>query len=124
MSDLSVSKRMTMSLDEIELYNKNIEISSLKSKINELRIENNNLERDLRITKNLYNENIEIPVLFDWIIHLDSNGSEYVRGYKCNQYNSIWETSFIKSKICMSTYILIITETESLYCLPYCESNK
>ena len=124
MSDLSVSERMTMSLDEIQLYDKNIELSKLKSKLNELCIDNQKLAKDLKFTETLYNENIEIPMLFDWIIHLDSNGSEYVRGYKYNQYNSIWETSFIKHKICMSTYILIITENESLYCLPYYESNK
>ena len=63
-------------------------------------------------------------IMHDWIIHIDSSGKEYVRGYKKNKYDRVWETSFIQHKISMSTYLLVITESETLYCLPYSESYK
>ena len=36
----------------------------------------------------------------------------------------VWDTTYIKEKIAMSTYLLVITENESIYCLPYTESAK
>ena len=81
------------------------------------------LQKDYKHLTHKYNENTEIITLYNWIIHIDNNSQEYVSGYRYNS-DSIWDTTYIKEKIAMSTYLLIITENESMYCLPYCESNK
>ena len=81
------------------------------------------LQKEHKHLTHKYNENTEIITLYNWIIHIDSNSLEYVAGYSYHS-ESLWDTSFIKEKIAMSTYLLIITENETIYCLPYCESAK
>jgi len=61
-------------------------------------------------------------VLEDWVIHIDQYGMEYVTGY-LRYYNKDWETSTIKEKVALSDSILIITENESIYLLPYMEKH-
>lgn len=81
------------------------------------------LQKEYKHLSHKYNENVEITILYKWIIHIDSNSQEYVSGYRYHS-DSIWDTTFIKEKIAMSTYLLIITENENMYCLPYVESDK
>ena len=81
------------------------------------------LQKDYKHLTHKYNENTEITTLYNWVIHIDSNSLEYVTGYGYHS-ESPWDTSFIKEKIAMSTYLLVITENESIYCLPYYESAK
>tara|TARA_Y100000739_G_scaffold229192_1_gene243101 strand:- start:508 stop:882 length:375 start_codon:yes stop_codon:yes gene_type:complete len=124
MSILTKDERMNMSLDEIENFNLKRELKEVKRKLGDIEWENNNLFMETKSLKCELDEKSEIMILQDWIIHIDSYGKEYVRGCKINKYNRLWSTSFIQHKICMSTYLLVITESESLYCLPYSESNK
>jgi hypothetical protein len=56
--------------------------------------------------------------IYEWSIHTDTDNSEYIRGYRNNSYN-MFETSNIKYKIPMSTFLLIVTENDSIYHLPY-----
>ena len=81
------------------------------------------LQKEYKHLSHKYNENVEITTLYKWIIHIDNNSQEYVSGYRYHS-DSIWDTTFIKEKIPMSTYLLIITENENMYCLPYVESDK
>ena len=103
MPSLTINEKLNMTLDEIrmeELANKNEELSQLVEE------------------KNDYS----IVSLYDWIIHIDSYGDEYIKGFKKYSYDRIFETSNIKTKIPMSNYLLVITENESLYRLPYYSS--
>ena len=119
---LSVYERMNMSLDEIEIFNLKCELDKLKRSLSEREWENDKLFMETKHLKCELDEKSEIMILHDWVIHIDSCGKEYVRGSKKNKYDRVWETSFITHKISMSTYLLIITENESLYYLPYNES--
>ena len=128
MSALTASQKLTMSLDEIMIEELKEEMEQLKIKNDKLMIKNNHLVETVDNHKyhyqqlqNKYNENSEMINLYHWIIHIDSSSNEYVSGYKYNCDN-IYDTSFIKHKIPLSTYMLVITENESLYVLPYCES--
>jgi len=118
--------------DDLELTNEGLEkkMSTLKKDIKTLLKEKQNVSTDLwRLQKDYkhlthkFNENTEIITLYNWIIHIDSNSLEYVAGYGYHS-ESLWDTSFIKEKIAMSTYLLITTENETIYCLPYSESAK
>lgn len=88
---LTVAERMNMSLDEI--------------------IESQNT------TKNT----IPCSYIYDWIIHTDIDGLEYITGYR-NNSNNIYETTNIKAKIIMKDYLLIITKNDSFYKLPFFSS--
>ena len=108
----------------------NKKISNMKRNFKSLLTEKQNattelwkLQKEHKHLTHKYNENTEIITLYNWIIHIDSNSLEYVAGYSYHS-ESLWDTSFIKEKIAMSTYLLIITENETIYCLPYCESAK
>jgi len=81
------------------------------------------LQKEYTQLSHKFNENVEITTLYNWIIHKDSNSLEYASGYGYHS-ESLWDTSFIKEKIAMSTYLLLITENETMYCLPYYESAK
>ena len=118
--------------DDLELTNEGLEkkLSTLKKDFKKLLKEKQNistdlwkLQKDYKHLTHKFNENTEIITLYNWIIHIDSNSLEYVAGYGYHS-ESLWDTSFIKEKIAMSTYLLIITENETIYCLPYCESAK
>ena len=82
-----------------------------------------NTETQLWQLQNKYNENQEIITLYNWIFHIDSYSKEFISGYRHNNTKE-YITSTILHKIPMSTYILVITENESIYCLPYYESHK
>lgn len=124
MSILTTDERMKMSLDEIENFDLKCELEELKRSLSEIEWQNNNLFMQTKSLKCELEEKSEITIMHDWIIHIDSSGKEYVRGFKKNKYDRVWETSFIQHKISMSTYLLVITESETLYCLPYNESYK
>ena len=118
--------------DDLELTNEGLEkkLSTLKKDFKKLLREKQNISTDLwKLQKNYkhlahkFNEHTEITPLYEWIIHIDNNSLEYVSGYRYHS-DSIWDTSYIKEKISMSTYLLIITENENMYCLPYTESAK
>ena len=97
--DLSAKERMNMSLDEIILTEKNTMLTK----------ENKQLGQTGIIS------------LYDWVMHIDKYGDEYITGYK-KYSDKFWETSNIKNKIPMSNYLLVVTENESLYRLPYYSS--
>ncbi len=122
-SSLTVDDKMNLSLDEIIISDLKDKIAGLNEDMESMACMNRYLMNKNDTLKNLLKEKEEIVVLNDWIVHLDSNGKEYVRGLKNIFDDRIWETSFIREKICMSSYLLVITESESLYCLPYRESN-
>ena len=61
-------------------------------------------------------------VLEDWIIHIDQYGLEYITGY-IHSKKKDWETSTIKERIALSDSLLIVTENESIYILPYSEKH-
>ena len=124
MSILTTDERMKMTLDEIENFDLKCELEELKRSLSEIEWRNNNLFMQTKSLKCELEEKSEIMIMHDWIIHIDSSGKEYVRGFKKNKYDRVWETSFIQHKISMSTYLLVITESETLYCLPYNESYK
>ena len=118
--------------DDLEFTNDGLEkkLSTLKKDLKTLITEKQNVSTDLwklqkkhKHLSHKFNENTEIITLYNWIIHIDSNSLEYVAGYGYHSENP-WDTSFIKEKIVMSTYLLIITENETIYCLPYSESAK
>lgn len=103
MPSITINDKLNMTLDEIimeELSNENKELSQLVKEMNDN----------------------SIVSLYDWIIHIDSYGDEYIRGFKKYSYDRIFETSNIKTKIPMSNYLLVITENETLYRLPYYSS--
>jgi hypothetical protein len=56
--------------------------------------------------------------IYEWIIHVDSSNKEYVTGYRKNS-NRIYETSDIIKIIPLRDSLLIVTENESVYRLPY-----
>ncbi len=90
-SRFTVKERMNMSLDEIikkEHYY-------------------NNLPNTISFTN-----------IYDWIIHKDIDGLEYVTGYR-NNSNNIYETSNIREKIIMNDGLLVITKNDSFYKLPF-----
>tara|TARA_B100001758_G_C18297270_1_gene550325 strand:- start:5 stop:310 length:306 start_codon:yes stop_codon:yes gene_type:complete len=101
MSYIPVKKRINMSLDEISKK--------------ELEIENNKLKKTLQESS--------IDIIYNWIIHIDNNGWEYITGYRNNSSN-LFETSNILHKLPLSEHLLIVTENESLYKLPYYSSEK
>ena len=70
-----------------------------------------------RYRENFFFDN-QIVELDNWIMHIDQYGEEYVIGNKLRK-KSLWETSTIKEKIALSKSLLIITENESIYRLPY-----
>lgn len=72
-----------------------------------------------------YYRNRNIIKMYDWIMHIDHNSMEYVSGYcsLTSDSSHIWDTSYIKDKIPLSDTLLIITENESIYELPYKECN-
>lgn len=82
-----------------------------------------NISTELWQLKNKFNENVEIINLYNWIIHINDYSQEFISGYRHKSSNE-YETSHILYKIPMSTCLLVITENESIYCLPYCESHK
>lgn len=103
MPSITINDKLNMTLDEIimeELSNENKELSQLVKEMNDN----------------------SIVSLYDWIIHIDSYGDEYIRGFKKYSYDRIFQTSNIKTKIPMSNYLLVITENETLYRLPYYSS--
>ena len=85
--------------------------------------EKQNISTELWELKNKFNENVEIINLYNWIIHINDYSQEFISGYRHRSSNE-YETSHILHKIAMSTCLIVITENESIYCLPYCESNK
>lgn len=85
--------------------------------------EKQNVSTELWELKNKFNENVEIINLYNWIIHINDYSQEFISGYRHKSSNE-YETSHILYKIPMSACLLVITENESIYCLPYCESHK
>jgi hypothetical protein len=61
---------------------------------------------------------MHIDNISEWVIHVDSSNKEYVTGFR-NNSTRIYETSDIITKIPLRNSILIITENESVYRLPY-----
>ena len=130
MSNLSIEQKLTMSLDEIMIEELKEKIVKLEKKCDKQMIKNDilvetveNLRYDYRQLENKYNEMTEITNLYDWVIHIDSDSHEYVSGYRYNN-PKLFDTSYILHKIPQSTYLIVITENESLYLLPYSESLK
>ena len=130
MTTLSTTQKLNMSLDEIRIEELNEELEKSKKKNEKLIIKNNELIETLSNKRyahkqllNTYNEMSEMINLYDWIIHINDDSKEYVSGYRYNNPN-LYDTSYILHKIPLSTYLLVITENESLYVLPYCESSK
>jgi DNA repair exonuclease SbcCD nuclease subunit len=130
MTTLSTEQKLNMSLDEIRIEELNEELEKSKKKNGKLIIKNNQLIETLSNKRyehqqllNTYNEMSEMINLYDWIIHINDDSKEYVSGYRYNNPN-LYDTSYILHKIPLSTYLLVITENESLYVLPYCESSK
>ena len=58
--------------------------------------------------------------LYDWNIITEGN-FEYVEGYR-EFSERLFETSYIKYKIPMKEYLLVVTSNESLYKLYYVDS--
>ena len=130
MTTLSTTQKLNMSLDEIRIEELNEELEKSKKKNGKLIIKNNQLIETLSNKRyehqqllNTYNEMSEMINLYDWIIHINDDSKEYVSGYRYNN-PKLYDTSYILHKIPLSTYLLVITENESLYVLPYCESSK
>tara|TARA_B100001175_G_C19430630_1_gene601040 strand:- start:79 stop:471 length:393 start_codon:yes stop_codon:yes gene_type:complete len=130
MSNLSIEQKLTMSLDEIMIEELKDKIAKLEKKCDKQMIKNDilvetveNLRYNYRQLENKYNEMTEITNLYDWVIHIDSDSHEYVSGYRYNN-PKLFDTSYILHKIPQSTYLIVITENESLYLLPYSESLK
>ena len=110
MPSLTINEKLNMTLDEIimeELYNENTELYN----------ENKELSQ---IVNDMHD--YSIVSLYDWVIHIDDYGDEYIRGFKKYSYDRIFETSTIKTKTPMSNYLLVTTENESMYRLPYYSS--
>ena len=106
--DLTIEEKVNMSLDEIINYEHKQEISYLKEKLL--------IQKDL--INNLNNMKYKVNTIDEWMIHINQYGEEYVSGYH-RVKNKYWETSSIKDKIPLSEYLLIVTENETLYRLPY-----
>ena len=130
MSTLSTEQKLNMSLDEIMIEELKEKIEKLETKCDKQKFKNDilvetvdNLRYNYRQLENKYNEMCEMTNLYNWIIHIDSNSKEYVSGYRYNN-DKLYDTSFILHKIALSSYLLVITENESLYVLPYSESYK
>ena len=130
MTTLSTEQKLNMSLDEIRIEELNEELEKSKKKNGKLIIKNNELIETLLNKRyehlqllNTYEEMSEMINLYDWVIHINDNSKEYVSGYRYNN-PKLYDTSYILHKIPLSTYLLVITENESLYVLPYCESSK
>jgi predicted nuclease with TOPRIM domain len=130
MTTLTTQEKLNMSLDEIQINEQKITIETMEKKINKLIIKNNllldannSLQYDNKQLKNKYNEMSETINLYDWIIHISDDSKEYVSGYRYGN-PKLYDTSYILHKIPLSTYLLVITENETLYILPYTESNK
>ena len=130
MSTLSTEQKLNMSLDEIMIEEFKEKIEKLETKCDKQKIKNDilvetveQLRYNYKQLDNKYNEMTEITNLYDWVIHIDSDSREYVSGYR---YNSpkLYDTSYILHKIPQSTYLIVITENETLYLLPYSESYK
>ena len=99
---------------------------SLASTLKNLRLsikDKQNVATELWQLQNRFNETVEIINLYNWIIHINDSSQEYISGYRHKSSNE-YITSHILYKIPMSTCLLVITENESIYCLPYCESHK
>jgi type III secretion system FlhB-like substrate exporter len=130
MSNLSIEQKLTMSLDEIMIEELKEKIVKLEKKCDKQMFKNDilvetveNLRYNYRQLENKYNEMTEITNLYNWVIHIDSDSREYVSGYRYNN-SKLFDTSYILHKIPQSTYLIVITENESLYLLPYSESYK
>ena len=130
MTTLSTEQKLNMSLDEIRIEELNEELEKSKKKNGKLIIKNNELIETLSNKRyehlqllNTYEEMSEMINLYNWVIHINGDSKEYVSGYRYNN-PKLYDTSYILYKIPLSTYLLVITENESLYVLPYCESNK
>ena len=139
--NLTTEEKLDMTLDDIINYENKQEILYLKSKISDKEyqimdqedqiMDQDDLIRDQEyqirdqegFIKSSRDLKYNVISLYDWIIHIDRQGLEYVIGeheYK----NKLWETSTIRDKIPMSNYLLIVTENETLYRLPYYSSYK
>merc|ERR1712070_262130 len=125
--NLSTEEKLDMTLDDIINYENKQEILYLKSKISDkeyqIRDQEDQIMDQEGFIKSSRDLKYNVISLYDWIIHIDRQGLEYVIGeheYK----NKLWETSTIRDKIPMSNYLLIVTENESLYRLPYYSSYK
>lgn len=101
--------------DNFFTYNRITEIDDNYSQ----QYENNYSRVEKKIRKKFRKKN---TILEDWALHIDQDGLEYVTGY-IREKNKDWETSTIKEKIVLSEALLIITENESIYILPYSEKN-
>ena len=130
MTTLSTEQKLNMSLDEIRIEELNKELEKSKTKNGKLIIKNNELIETLLNKRyehlqllNTYEEMSEMINLYNWVIHINGDSKEYVSGYRYNN-PKLYDTSYILHKIPLSTYLLVITENESLYVLPYCESSK
>ena len=62
---------------------------------------------------------MSLYTLNNWEI-VNDNCYQYIEGYRENSEN-IYETSNIVMKIPLRDYLLVITENETLYRLPYSE---
>merc|ERR1712070_1160824 len=125
--NLSTEEKLDMTLDDIINYENKQEILYLKSKISDKEYQIRDQEYQIMDQEGFIKSSRDLKYnvisLYDWIIHIDRQGLEYVIGeheYK----NKLWETSTIRDKIPMSNYLLIVTENESLYRLPYYSSYK
>jgi len=130
MSTLTTNQKLNMSLDEIINEELKEKIEKLKKKYDKQMIKNDILFETLENVQyiniqleNRYNEMSEITNLYNWVIHIDSNGREYVSGYRYAN-PELYDTSYILHKIPQSTYLIVITENETLYLLPYSGSYK
>jgi|TARA_B110000483_G_C17779050_1_gene382863 type III secretion system FlhB-like substrate exporter len=130
MSNLSIEQKLTMSLDEIMIEELKEKIVKLEKKCDKQMFKNDilvetleNLRYSYKQLENKYNEMTEITNLYNWVIHIDSDSREYASGYRYNN-SKLFDTSYILHKIPQSTYLIVITENESLYLLPYSESYK
>ena len=60
---------------------------------------------------------MKVQTIYEWDIVNDGQ-FQYIEGYREDSEN-LYETSNIVFKIPLKHSLLIITENESLYCLPY-----
>ena len=115
MSDLSTKDRMNMSLDEICIENQKKKIINLIRENEKLDKANAELENKL---KSLENQD-KIKTLDRWRWHNNyENNTYYVSGYLGYK---LWETTNIRSVSTLSNAFIIVTESESVYKLYFCD---
>merc|ERR1711907_46521 len=93
--NLSTEEKLDMTLDDIINYENKQEILYLKNKISDKEDQIMDQEDFIKNSRDLKYKAIS---LYDWVIHIDRQGLEYVIGeheYK----NNLWETSTIRDKI-------------------------